>query len=384
MKLITNNNGQTHLSVIKQLLSNSDEIIICVAFLKNSGLDFILDLLSGNCTFYVGTNYYLTEPVAIKKLLRNKHKVYLTEKKGGTFHPKIYFFRQGSKIFILTGSANLTGGGLNTNLEASVLIETEEGSSIYRQFDSAIKYFLNHSKLVESEFDLNQYEREFDTYRKKHKKADKEFNDELKQIHKLDLSQLNQFAEEYIKNKQYLFAQRVKNYKVAEELMDSITKANISSPSQFLKYYEEIVSYFHSSGLLRGKTIMAENFEAIISVIKIVQENKSAAPSDVFTKALPFVNSTKRFGVNALTEIMNAYNPDEFSVANGRTIKSLANLGFTKYPEANNFNADTYKDYNKLITEMAEKCKFKDLGQVDHFLSWYYEKYVKRNKSKSN
>lgn len=379
MKLITNNSRQTHLSVIKQLLSKSDEIIICVAFLKKSGLDFIIDHLSDNCTFYVGTDYYLTEPIAIKKLLKNKQKVYLTQKKGAVFHPKIYFFRQGDKISILTGSANLTGGGFSTNFETSVLIETDKGSAIHKEFNSLLEYFSNHSKLVESEVYLSQYEREFETYRKKHKKADKEFNDELKQIHKLDLSQLNSFVIEYIEDgEQEDFAKRVENYKVAKQLMDSIIKTKISSPSQFLEHYENIALSFHSSGLLRGKTTMAKNFKTIISIIKIVQENKLAAPADVFAKALPFVHSTKRFGINALTEIMNAYNPYKFSVSNGRTLKSLADLGFAKYPEANNFNADTYEDYNNLITEMAIACKFKDLGQVDHFLSWYYGKYVKK------
>jgi len=56
----------------------------------------------------------------------------------------------------------------------------------------------------------------------------------------------------------------------------------------------------------------------------------------------------------------------------------LSNLGFKKFPVANDFNIDTYENYNNLITEIAIACKFEDLGQIDHFLSWYYEKYVKR------
>ena len=120
------------------------------------------------------------------------------------------------------------------------------------------------------------------------------------------------------------------------------------------------------------------NIISIISIIRTVQENKAADPVLVFSKTLPLVHSVKRFGVNALTEIMNTFNPIKYSVANGRTLKSLLNLGFAEYPEANNFKVDTYRDYNTLITEIAIACQFKDLGQVDHFLSWYYENYVKK------
>ena len=124
MQIITNNKRPTHLNIINQLLENSEEIIMCVAFLKNSGLDLFLDRLSNNCIFFIGTDYYLTEPTAIKKLLRNGHKVYLTKKAKSTFHPKIYYFKHNNDISILTGSANITGGGLETNFEVSVLIQT--------------------------------------------------------------------------------------------------------------------------------------------------------------------------------------------------------------------------------------------------------------------
>ena len=159
--------------------------------------------------------------------------------------------------------------------------------------------------------------------------------------------------------------------------MNSITKNNITSPNDFLDYYEDIAKSFHSSGLLRGKTTLAKKYKAIISIIRTIQENKSAGPVLVFSKPLLLVPSVKGFGVNALTEIMNTYNPNEYSIANGKALKSLSKLGFVEYPAANNFSVDTYEDYNTLITEIAIVCKFKDLGLVDHFLSWYYENYVK-------
>jgi len=379
MKLITNENRPTHSSVINRLLKHSDEVIICVAFLKNSGLSYILKELSTNCTFYIGTDFYLTEPTAIKKLYKQGHTVYLTKKTKSAFHPKIYYFRQGNKISILTGSANLTGGGLDTNFETSILIQTEKGTSIDNDFHNIIKNYLVNSTQIKSDLQLSQYEREFETYKKKHKKADKEFKDEIESTHKLDLTKLNKFVKEYIASGGLeRFSERAEKYKIAKRLMNKITKTDITSPSDFLSYYDVIAKSFHSSGLLRGKTKFSKEYKTILSIIKVVQENKKAEPIFVFSKTLPLVKSIKRFGVNALTEIMNTYNPNKFSVANGRTLKSLSNLGFKKFPAANDFNIDTYENYNNLITEIAIACKFEDLGQIDHFLSWYYEKYVKR------
>ena len=76
---------------------------------------------------------------------------------------------------------------------------------------------------------------------------------------------------------------------------------------------------------------------------------------------------------------MNTYNPTEFSVANGRTIKSLAALGFAEFPKTDKkyFDGQTYTKYNNLIKEIGKKCKANNLGEIDHFLSWYYDKYLK-------
>lgn len=59
-------------------------------------------------------------------------------------------------------------------------------------------------------------------------------------------------------------------------------------------------------------------------------------------------------------------------------MKSLAALGFSKFPSTNKkiLDGETYAQYNKLIKEIGEKCKANDLGEVNHFLSWYYDKYL--------
>ncbi len=379
MQIITNSNRLTHLSHINRLIGGSEEIIICVAFLKNSGLNNIIDKLTDNCTFFIGTDYYITEPSAIKKLLKKGHFVYLTKKVKSTFHPKIYYFRKGKSISILTGSANLTGGGLETNFEVSVLIETEKGTSVDKEFKSMIETYLENSTLITGDLQISQYEREFETYKKKHKKADREFEEELESTHKIDLSLLDKYFKEYMRS---VGKERCKARKSAyipiKKLLDRLTNAPINSAQSFLNYYEDIANSFYSSDLLRGKTFFAKGYKRIISAIKFIKENKTKDDNLVYSKARDLILPVQRFGVNALTEIMNAYNPSEFSVANGRTLKSLADLGFAEFPQTNKkyFDGETYKKYNNLIKEIGVKCKANDLGEVDLFLSWYYSEYI--------
>lgn len=379
MKIITNNSTLTHLSVIRRLLNGSNETIICVAFLKNSGLKTILNRPKENCTFYIGTDYFITEPSAIKKLIKNGYTVYLTKKVKSTFHPKIYYFRKGNDISILTGSANLTGGGLDTNLEVSVLIQTDKGSSVDKEFKSMIEVYSSTSTLITGDLQLSQYEREFETYKKKHKKADKEFKEEVESIHKIDLTLLDKYFKEYLNEVgAERFKTRMRDYNEIKKLLNKIINAKINSAQRFLDYYEDIANSFYSSDLLRGKTVFAKGYRKIIAAIKFIKDNKKEEPSFVYSEARKIILPVKNFGVNGLTEIMNTYNPSEFSVANGRTLKSLKDLGFSEFPATDKkyFDGETYMQYNNLIKEIGIKCKANDLGQVDHFLSWYYSRYL--------
>lgn len=384
MQLITNQSHPIHRQLIKRLIRESDEIIVCVAFLKSSGLNFILDELKhkdGKCTFYVGTDYFLTEPNAVRQLLRQGHAVYKTRKSNSTFHPKIYYFKKGRSISILTGSANLTGGGLETNFEISLLIETSIRSKIYKDFKSVVDIFSNSSNDFSDELLISQYENDYEKYKQRHKQADREFNAEKSKAHKFDLSKLPKYVEEYKADKETddRFENRTKKYKTAKKLLNEITRAKISSPMEFLNYYDEIATSYHSSGLLRGKKTLAKKYKTILSIFRVVQKNSRVSPKILFEKTLSMVKSVDRFGINALTELMNTYNPNKYSVANGRTLKSLSKLNFPKFPPPNNFDAETYEQYNNLITAIATKCNFENLGQVDHFLSWYYENYVTTN-----
>ena len=73
-----------------------------------------------NVTF--GVAFSQTDPDIVDALVGVANSYVATKFKGGTFHPKVYGFRNGKRAAAIVGSANFTGGGLGRNLEAAVAI----------------------------------------------------------------------------------------------------------------------------------------------------------------------------------------------------------------------------------------------------------------------
>jgi HKD family nuclease len=185
MRIISNQKNQTHLTEISSHINSADEIIFCVAFLKNSGLNSVLENLKtkvNKCSFYIGVDFYLTEPLALKKLFDDGHNVYLTQKKKATYHPKIFYFRNENIINVIIGSTNLTYGGFETNIEASFAVETTLNSQIEIEFRDFIKSLNEHSTQIINEQIISDYENKYLVYKDKHSKAQDEFEIELQKI----------------------------------------------------------------------------------------------------------------------------------------------------------------------------------------------------------
>lgn len=192
MRVISNQENKTHLTEINNLLDKADEVIFCVAFLKNSGLFSLTEKLKAKerkCTFFIGTDFYLTEPTALRKLFEDGHSVYITKKEKATYHPKIFYFKKAERINLVIGSSNLTSGGLETNIEASFSVETIQNSAVDLDFKKLIANLRNHSILIENNKPISEYETRYSAYRNRHKQADMDFENDLLEILELERQQ---------------------------------------------------------------------------------------------------------------------------------------------------------------------------------------------------
>lgn len=122
---------RTHAEVLGEMFNGEVErAIISVAFASTDGVDLIDPLLATHAkkiTVFVGIRNEITSMQALKRLLEIGVSLYAVDTGSRTllFHPKLYHVREAEIAHLTVGSANLTLGGLNNNIEAGLLLELE-------------------------------------------------------------------------------------------------------------------------------------------------------------------------------------------------------------------------------------------------------------------
>jgi HKD family nuclease len=121
-----------------ELLESGDyhTLNIAVAFAKNSGVLRLKDSFErfrrqgGTVNAYVGVDLGGTSYEALTALLLHTDSLNVVHsEKAQTFHVKIYHFLGKEKGLIVVGSNNMTGGGLWTNFESSMILSVSGSSS---------------------------------------------------------------------------------------------------------------------------------------------------------------------------------------------------------------------------------------------------------------
>lgn len=121
-------NKEDHLQPAREVFGLEDlsKATISTAFMTASGLGLLEDVLSpiaDRTRIFVGIRNGITTVQSIQKALEIGCEVYMvdTGTRQRIFHPKMYFARSEKLAKLLLGSANLTMGGLRTNIEASIM-----------------------------------------------------------------------------------------------------------------------------------------------------------------------------------------------------------------------------------------------------------------------
>ena len=118
-----------HESAVKRVLALPDptRITIGVAFLNARGLSVVghaLARAAARTTVFVGIRNGITSAQGLADLLQLGCSIYAvdTGSRSTLFHPKIYASRNGEEARVIIGSANLTRGGLVSNIESSFFL----------------------------------------------------------------------------------------------------------------------------------------------------------------------------------------------------------------------------------------------------------------------
>ena len=138
-----------HVAAVRNILGipNPQRIIMCVAFLNESGLAILNDALApvaAQTTILAGIRNGITSAQGLRKSLQLGCSTYAvdTGSRSVLFHPKVYLSRNDDEARLIVGSANLTLGGLTSNIEASLILtvslEDPDNSSFLAGVESKI------------------------------------------------------------------------------------------------------------------------------------------------------------------------------------------------------------------------------------------------------
>ncbi|WP_082665079.1 phospholipase D-like domain-containing protein [Sphingopyxis sp. H115] len=119
---------RTHADALKEMFGGSvSRAIMSVAFVSESGVELVEPFVqphAANVLVFAGIRNEITSAQALKKLLAAGVSLFVvdTGSRSLLFHPKLYYVRGDDGGRLSIGSANLTLGGLNNNVEAGVLL----------------------------------------------------------------------------------------------------------------------------------------------------------------------------------------------------------------------------------------------------------------------
>lgn len=122
--------NENHVDAVTELLSipDSTDIIFSTAFLNASGLELIESAIAPvakHLTVFAGIRNGITSAQGLQKAIDLGCRVMVVD--TGTrlriFHPKVFLVKAATSGKMIVGSANITNGGLNWNVEASIFLD---------------------------------------------------------------------------------------------------------------------------------------------------------------------------------------------------------------------------------------------------------------------
>lgn len=376
---------------LNEKFNDARTVKIATAFLKSSGLKEIiyslklfLRIKKNNCIIIAGSDFFLTEPNALYQLFNLNApnlKIYLTKQNSrSVFHPKIFYFVSGKKSIAYVGSSNLTNGGLISNYEAN--FEYTNNNPFISQIEDYFTGIIqdNRCELVEFQFQIDQYAIKYNVYWTKFKKFKKEIDEDLRLINKdqLNSTLLKKYINQFKRRKQENIKWKATNYR---EIRKQILLLPKLTRSQFIESLTSILGNFTSSGLLRGKNEMFKSYSIIRKVIEYSINNYQLNPKIVIDNFINLRQSGKLkiFGINKITEILNALDAKTYAVANTRALKTLDYLKVWDFKGANKMSTSEYLKYNNLMKELCKIAGLNNLRETDLLISFIYDDLKKKN-----
>ncbi|WP_158644112.1 phospholipase D-like domain-containing protein [Pseudobacter ginsenosidimutans] len=386
---------------IASLVEQSDEAYIATAFLKSSGLKEIFPILKkcahSNKIVHIiaGQHFALTEPKALRSLrqlfLAKKNcKLHLAHahKRSLVFHPKLFLFRKGEHFSILSGSANITEGGLTSNIECSLLLHGSTSDLIWRDAKGYFDHLLSaEMSEVATLLAIRRYETFYEA-QKTHNKKTKATPDRSKSQKEFNYLNLKAHFEKFdTTRRKQEFKEKQWHYEEAMKVLNAIADAKKLTQVEFAILLDDLVGeagehgWWHSGSMLRLRRDVYPYFQEFQRLVRFIRTNIHLSPSQLFTQAKQIVSGIKGASINYITEIMMTYEPRRFANLNKNPITVLRYEGdvFIKAsPES--FNGNDYEEYCDLVEEISQELGLQNMLEADSYFNNIYWKIYKKRK----
>ncbi len=392
------NTNQTHKEFLLNLFEESDEIIFAAGFLKQSGLNIIKSYLKDFCgdktkssTFYIGTGLGETDPDALNglyKIINSKahHQLVLCIPDAGIFHPKIYVFRTGEKVTIVTGSSNLTHHGWEVNDEVSMVTETTTNSPEYLQLAA---YFIQLYKKYNSddvEATIKRYKKGKEEHQNKFGKGPAfRFRRKKIDISGIDIPRLKQYYKIYKNSDDFVEpGDREAEYEQAKKNLEDLAAIKPLNDVQFHKLFGPLVGHkdfkpklWHSGSIHRTTYKTLDYPDAFREIVRKVKINISNPVSLAFDNVISRLNQMRKakeisgVGENIVTEILLSFKPKKFANINDNPLTVLELVG-KEFPTISSFKGEDYAEYVTLLSKIMNVLDMKSFLEIDSFFNYVY------------
>lgn len=394
MKFLANiNKTENHLATITENLKVHDQAFFAVAFLKTSGLNNLIkpfkDFLKsgGQLTIVVGQNFALTEPNALHEL-RNLFKPFPTSKlflakanvATNVFHPKLYLFKSQKDCCVISGSANITKGGLIDNKETSIVADCNENDAVWKDAKSYFDTLLNLENSDEATLlVIKQYETFFEQQKQYNKRA-KPIPTKTKSQLAFDYNNLVKHFKKFNNSeRQENFKEKLNNYKKAKAILDQIADNTRLTQAQFEPLLDSLVgskdeyNLWHSGSLFRLRRSVYPYFKEFRDLVRYIRDNKNQSADIVFENAKEKVKMIEGAAVNYITEIMMTYNNKDFANMNKNPLTVLRTEGGVNIKaSSSSFSGADYDEYCELIKEICSKLGLQNMLEADSLFNEIY------------
>ncbi len=393
LRILQNAENRNHGQVLENWLAGSSDAFIAVAFLKSAGWRMIAGGVQaflergGRLRLVVGTDFYMTEPEPLRELLRLRAKYPALEWRlvassgSSTFHPKYYRFQAGKWIWLLTGSANLTAGGLSRNIETSVMVEDAADGPLGKECEKTeAQLWVLPRNQVPDEGIVGRYAAAYSAAKDSAALAQRHLAEALEKQSKLEGQRLEEELALYRSDagQQAELETRRANYIEALRLVRRLLAQSDSTPQEFAAVYEKLVGerkgtkLWHSGSVYRSKSKVLSQWQDVLAMLREIEAARGRSPEEMYALGEKWMKQIHGIGPNIFTEFCHTLDPKRFTPLNNNPVTSLRWLGVDDFPRPSAFKPEDYGRFCRCMDRLRARGSFADLGDADHFLNFVY------------